>query len=307
MQVLANSSERDPMIRSVRRIVARWAPEVLKRRFRQRLHGWRSSQVPAPGVLAPAARPDRHILTIEGLRPLEIPEEAVADLRLFLGGMGEATEEFSAFLREARRNPDGVLFDVGAYVGVFSWVFCAASPTATAVMFEPSPHPLGVARGVARDNALEGNIRFSPSVLGDTPGQTTAWIEDWNYIAFGPAPAGRASFPVEVTTVDQEVDRLGTAPTILKIDVEGHEIEVLRGARRTLAHARPVVFLELHLDLLEKRNHDPVEVLQLLEAAGYTLESHSGRPLRARSLARSAAAVTRLVARPGGAANRKET
>lgn len=287
------------MIRSVRRFVARWAPEVLKRRFRQRLHGWRSSQVPAPGVLAPAARPGRHILTIEGLRPLEIPEEAAVDLPLYLGGMGEATEELSAFIREARRNPDGVLFDVGAYVGVFSWVFCAASPTATAVTFEPSPHPLGVARDVARENGLEGNIRFSPSVLGDTPGQTTAWIEDWNYIGFGPAPDGRASFPVEVTTVDEEVDRFGNPPTILKIDVEGHEMEVLRGARHTLARARPVIFLELHLDLLEKRNHDPAEVLRFLEDAGYTLESLTGRALRARNVARSAAAVTRLVARPG--------
>lgn len=297
--MLANSSEHDPMIRSVKRIVARWAPEVLKRRFRQRLHGWRASRVPAPGVLAPAARPDRHVFTIEGFRPLVVPEEAAVDLRLYLGGMGEATEELAAFIREARRNPDGVLFDVGAYVGVFSWVFCAASPTATAVTFEPSPHPLGVARGVARDNGLEGNIRFSPSILGDAPGRTTAWIEDWNYLGFGPPPAGRASFAVEVTTVDQEVDRSGKAPTLLKIDVEGHEMEVLRGARHTLARARPVVFLELHLDLLEKRGHDPAEVLRFLEDAGYTLESLTGRPLRARNVARSAAAVTRLVARPG--------
>lgn len=74
---------------------------------------------------------------------------------------------------------------------------------------------------------------------------------------------------VAVQRVDDEVQsgRL-RPPDVLKIDVEGSEIDVLAGARQTLNEHRPVVICELH-----ETNR---EVYDLLSTLGYELENLDG-------------------------------
>jgi len=49
-----------------------------------------------------------------------------------------------------------------------------------------------------------------------------------------------------MTTIDREVDELGLRPSLIKIDVEGAELDVLNGASRVLAEQRPRLLLSLH-------------------------------------------------------------
>lgn len=243
-------------------------------------------------------RPGLHRLAIGSLPCVVVPDAALPEVHLYLEGMGESVEEVAAFLGEAARAPAGVLFDVGAHQGLFSWLYCAARPEGRAFAFEPAPGPVRLAREVAALNGMGARLTLVPDAVGAAPGAISGWEDDAGFFRLGPPPGGREAVAAAVTTVDAQAGRLGDPVAILKVDVEGHEHEVLLGARRTLAEQRPVVFLELHLDLLERAGRSPAGVLAILEEAGYRFESLLGRPLSLRQLAGSAAAVTRFVARP---------
>jgi len=83
---------------------------------------------------------------------------------------------------------------------------------------------------------------------------------------------GAKSTVVPVRTLDSEVKELGLVPTIIKIDVEGWELEVLKGAENILARYRPLLFLSLHPEALA-RLHTSSDVVQAwLEERGYCLQ-----------------------------------
>jgi FkbM family methyltransferase len=73
---------------------------------------------------------------------------------------------------------------------------------------------------------------------------------------------------VQAITIDQMAIQFG-APTHIKIDVEGHEAAVLRGARSTLRRFSPLLFLELHNEMLISAGDDPCVTLNELAQLGY--------------------------------------
>lgn len=85
--------------------------------------------------------------------------------------------------------------------------------------------------------------------------------------------ANNLLFPVPTVTVDAMVQQLGVTPDVIKIDVEGAELSVLRGAQGTLREAKPKIFLSTHSDMLRST------CLEYLEELGYTFEvmNHDNR------------------------------
>lgn len=65
-------------------------------------------------------------------------------------------------------------------------------------------------------------------------------------------------------------------PTHIKIDVEGHEATVLRGAKKTLARLAHLLFLELHNDMIRSEGVDPNSVLDDLGEMRYEMFSIDG-------------------------------
>ena len=78
---------------------------------------------------------------------------------------------------------------------------------------------------------------------------------------FGCAPK---SLAVSTVTVDGAALRSGKQPDLLKIDVEGYELKVLRGAQRTIETKKPILMLECFGD-------SRAEMVQLLRSLGYLL------------------------------------
>jgi hypothetical protein len=89
----------------------------------------------------------------------------------------------------------------------------------------------------------------------------------------------------------------GAIPTHIKIDVEGFEGEVLAGAAEFLRVEQPVVYLELHGDILREKGLDPEQVLGGLVDCGYGTFIRDGKPLGIAGIA--GLPIARLVCLPG--------
>lgn len=76
---------------------------------------------------------------------------------------------------------------------------------------------------------------------------------------------------VEITTLDRFVADRGIRANLIKIDVEGYEMEVLKGAEGTLRSQRPILFVEVDDELLRAKGTSPSAVIAFVEALGYNI------------------------------------
>lgn len=189
----------------------------------------------------------------------------------FYAGIGEM--DVMGFLMHYLR-PDDLFIDVGANVGVIT-VLGAGVAGAETIAFEPDPSSVEWLDKNLALNDLTDRVRVHRAALGDTEGTLT--ITDHR------GAANRATSGEEIDgqtvpchTLDAALD--GATPTVLKVDVEGYELPVLRGAANSLA--RP----ELAVVILELRGHgkrygfDEDDIRNMMSTAGF--EAYSYDPVR---------------------------
>lgn len=283
------------MIRGVARSVARLLPGPAK----AGLARWRFGH-DDPGPRFDVKRHEidgRPAITIDGTFTLLVTGGASGAVASHFEVDGDSRTEIASFMQVSSAAPaDALLLDVGAHLGLFGLVHLALGASHRAVLFEPSP-PLSAASAEwLRLNGFADRGEARRAGVGDTVGTRRMAID-----ALGFASAAQhvgSGVDVPFTTIDHACATEGLRPAIIKIDVEGFEPEVLDGARHTLRAARPVVCLELHLDVLEQRRKDLRVLLAGLESAGYVFETTDGRPATAAQLCRSLKAILRIVARP---------
>ncbi len=81
----------------------------------------------------------------------------------------------------------------------------------------------------------------------------------------------RETVAIKTMSIDELIERNLEPPDIIKMDVEGHELDVLLGARKLLLATKPLLSLELHPDLLARRGTSSLAIAEYLEDAGYVL------------------------------------
>lgn len=137
--------------------------------------------------------------------------------------------------------------DVGANVGnhaVFFGVVMEAQPL---ICFEASPVAASHLRRNLELNALDALI--VEEALGDTVGTGSLWIRADQAFNPGAARLEMGDGDIPVTTLDASVERLDVRSLdLVKIDVEGMELDVLRGAKRLLEQSRPDLLLEFQTE-----------------------------------------------------------
>lgn len=166
--------------------------------------------------------------------------------------------------------PDDMLLDVGACIGLVS--VHAAMRCRSVVAVEPDPQQAQRIRQNAELNHLT-NLAVVEALFGEAVGRCDLQTDGIE----GPSPSmkgqGRgATVSVVCTTIDTEIAAGRVPPPdVLKIDVEGAELLVLKGARQLLASGRRprAIFLELHPAFLPAFGAGVQDVLDLLHAAGY--------------------------------------
>lgn len=165
-----------------------------------------------------------------------------------------------------------VVWDIGANIGFYSLIASRLVGDGQVIAFEPLPENVASIHRNLSLNSMS-NVRVVETALSDHSGagelsvsgaRTHAKLDTSGETDFK-EDMGSKTIHVELSTVDLQLCQC-PAPSLVKIDVEGAEAAVLRGAVRLLHDVRPTIICELHgtntpaADLLEDA-HYAVNVL----------------------------------------------
>lgn len=155
-------------------------------------------------------------------------------------------------------DPSEVFLDVGAHVGRYT--VRLAKRCRQVIAIEPNPHNLAGLRINLELNRLS-NVRIIPFAAWDEE----AIITLSNSGAGSTSRASGGGLRVKAIPIDalEFEGRLG----LIKIDVEGSEVKVLEGARKTIAKHRPAIIVEVHSGLYGE--HLWKSVVKILTELGY--------------------------------------
>ncbi len=142
--------------------------------------------------------------------------------------------------------PGDTAVDIGANVGYMTLVMARrVGERGRVTAFEPAPDNLAL---LERNMALN-DYGDRAQVIGAAVGDQAGTLD----LSFDPRLPGNASFhyaetnaarTVEVPVVTLDETLPGQAPRLIKIDVQGHEMAVFRGAENTIRSARPALIFE---------------------------------------------------------------
>jgi FkbM family methyltransferase len=192
----------------------------------------------------------------KGLRmPVRLPDD-----KGFWKGTYE--EGFCSRLAAAVK-PGDVCHDIGAFRGYTAGVMALAGASEVRA-FEPAPLNQQAVRRVMALN-LDLPIKLVEAAVGAEEGTIKITIHEDSSMNFvGEDTSGRPAIDAKMLALDSFVEACETpSPQLLKIDVEGAESSVLRGASKTLRESVREIFVEFHHAEAEK------ECERLLVEAGF--------------------------------------
>lgn len=190
-----------------------------------------------------------------------------------------------------RLKPGDVFFDVGAHHGwVSMWALPLVGEAGAVHSFEPSPANRSILEWHRRVNGFSRWIIISKAVSDEDAPERPFYLIDsgdspMNSLTAGvhgmPLMEGRdvQKVPIQTVTLDTYCGQAGASPNLVKIDVEGAELSVLRGAERLLRDFRPAIILAVHPYWLPS-GQSPAQIAALLNAHGYSMFDATGNPVQ---------------------------
>jgi len=154
-------------------------------------------------------------------------------------------------------NSEAICFDFGANVGLYTLLFARYCRYVYA--FEPVPRNVMYLQQAILKNHLV-NVTVMPVAIGEQL-SLALFAAGENFAVGGLSEEGEQ--PVAVISCDAFVEAYGIEPDIIKVDVEGAETSVLRGAKQLLAKRHAIILLSVHSRDLR------AECLALLREEGY--------------------------------------
>ena len=146
--------------------------------------------------------------------------------------------------------PDTVYFDIGANIGLMSIPILRSYPTCTVISMEPSPNSLPFLIRTAEASEFRSRWHIVGKAAGNSIGSMqffTASADLGAYDGFQDTKrAGSTNeITIQVTTIDAEWESMQyPRVSMIKIDVEGAELEVLHGAYKCIQKELPYILIE---------------------------------------------------------------
>ena len=185
-------------------------------------------------------------------------------------------EEYNAFRADIR--PGDTVLDVGANIGAYTVLFAQwVGPHGRVIAFEPAPEPYRALRMLVDANTVADRVTALDQAVSSLEGTAA-------FAAVGVDGANRLTrtgdgMTVATTTIDAVCRRLNVRPRLIKIDAEGAELDVLRGARQTLARggAGLRLYVEMHPHLWPQFGASREAIEAELASHGLRAERLDGR------------------------------
>jgi len=205
------------------------------------------------------------------------------------GGLGWLPARFSPGIMTAEQkfwvglNLSGMtVYDVGAFQGLLTLFF--ASRSKAVVCFEPNTQNH---KRLTENLMLNGIKNVEVRKVGVGSRQEKRKMVGSPLMGGGASVDGRAAEEllrsgagtvveeVSIVALDEEIPQANLpVPDFIKIDIEGWEIEALRGARKTLELYKPTLFLEMHGQTMREKRRKVAEIVDFLWGINYRSIRH---------------------------------
>ena len=217
--------------------------------------------------------PENPIATFETKYPFRLKANLANPEHQYLYFYGTHDERYSVTKLLKIIKPGDICWDIGANIGFYTCLLASLVENSGAVVaFEPAARTCGYLHENVSLNQFT-NVTILNKGLGDKQEQHRLYYSEAG-LAEGTASLkythGRAaSERVTLDTMDNLIREL-PAPDFIKIDVEGYQLEVLRGGECFLKTHAPLIIAELK-DVGETNRADYTEIEQYVTDVGYTL------------------------------------
>ncbi len=217
----------------------------------------------------------RHITTVLGHR---LTFHVTSHEELFSIDDLHGEHEFMQRMLDASR-PDDIWYDVGANIGMVS-LLVADQQRGTRLKvyaFEPEPHNVEHLRTNAELNGLSAQIAVVPKGLGARSQRVCLFVEGevgtGQHTIVSETAHDRDAIEIELITGDDHASTTGDRPSVIKIDIEGAEMEALMGCEGLIREgAIREVFVEVHINrIFTPGFRTDADVRSWLESRGFAL------------------------------------
>lgn len=196
--------------------------------------------------------------------------------RRLLGGRSDVSE---MRLLDELALQGRVAVDVGAHAG--NWTFTLArhvQPSGRVIAYEALPH-YGQALSLALRILRVRNVEIRTVAVGESERtMSLRWRSETDELLTGRthidpgADASKGVIGIPMVSLDHDLAARGITPSevgFVKIDVEGAELEVLRGAANLLREGRPAVYLEAEPKWVARMGHSVRDIFAEMDLQGY--------------------------------------
>jgi FkbM family methyltransferase len=184
-------------------------------------------------------------------------------------------ESFTADLIATHVKKLPIFIDIGAHYGFYTLLVASVSPNTRVLAFEPSPVNVTALRENVSLNGF-ANIEVEELALSNSNESKIFHVaEASDSGGFTNHPLAKTAWEIPVTArrLDSlQIDGLLDQPVLIKLDAEGHELEILEGMRSILeTNRRLELVIEFNPKCLRSAGHRPVEVLEFISRLGYAI------------------------------------
>jgi FkbM family methyltransferase len=219
----------------------------------------------------PAASLPRHLRAQSNGMHLDLDLSQHLDRNVFF----EVYERADLGLAERMAPVGGTVFDVGANIGVYTLQLARkVGPRGRVHAFEPDPDNYARLTDHCRLNGVEERVKLNRTALSEESGEMQLHRIQGQSADSTLAGFGRdwpLSETIRTHTIDDYMRQHDiTSIDLAKIDVEGHEFQVLRGARKALeTQAIASLLIEFNGGRLQEEGHTLEEFMSVLHGFGY--------------------------------------
>src|SRR3990167_5170746 len=174
--------------------------------------------------------------------------------------------------------------DIGAHIGLVTLpMSTVVADNAQVLAFEPAIENFKYLKKHVTLNKLK-NVTLHQYLIGDINNEKVVFYErndasGMNALIIKKNKNKYIQTQKSQKTLDSFFENSSLKPELIKIDVEGAEIKVLKGAIRTLKKCKPIIFLSIHPTEIELLGNSISELSDIINEIGYRITNIDGTPV----------------------------